>query len=318
MDNGEGLKTDINPNDIETPRLRTVEAGEYKPEDIIFIKATDKRPTSEELEEKIDDVWAQETAANTKLFNAPKFDIREIRQTPEGKLEITYGLTDYKTFVGTRPDEVERTYEKSVPCVLSVAVVIETSDGHLVMHQRNQNVFHYKGWVAGVGGNVEAPHKGNPGHTNENGDPDPVKALYEEIEEEAGITRNHISDVICNGFVKNGKRGFGVLTFRAKTDLTKDELEALEGPQDEGQTIITGSDLKEFHKLLGYNQVILHDVLPTLLYIGRERFGEEWYNNAVRRLKISHENYNNLKPHKQTERSAILTENATKKLIPKT
>lgn len=316
MDNGEAIKPGY---DIETSRLSTVEAGVYKPEDIVFVKATDNRPTSPELEAEIERVWTREKADNPKLFNRPKFDIRDIRRREDGKLELVYGLTDYKTFVGTRDPEVENRYPESVPRVLSVAAVIETPDGDLVMQQRenNDNVLHYRGWVAGPGGNVEAPYQDNPGNTNENGDPDPVSALLEEIEQESGIKPEHISDIVCNGLVKNGKRGFGALSFRARTDLSKDEIEELKGTHEEGRTIITEPDLKEFHKLLGYNQIILQDVLPTLLYVGRDKFGSDWYNRMIEKLKRSH-NYASLTslilPEETEKRVNTLIQNATKRL----
>ncbi|MCX6785483.1 MAG: NUDIX domain-containing protein [Candidatus Komeilibacteria bacterium] len=191
--------------------------GEFSPADI-EIKMTDHRLalTDEQLEQ-IEKVWAQAAA---KGFSAgPLARVEDYQLTPEGKLAITFGQTDYKEFLGTRDQASLRKYGYDhIANPLVTSSVIITGDNKLLIARRE--TIEQKGDMDAIGGHID-PEK----DLGADGKIDIFAAAKREVSEEAGLNNDEMRQIKCLGLsYQYADLSHLAASFAVKTNLTYEEL----------------------------------------------------------------------------------------------
>lgn len=240
---------------------------------------------SAELQRRIEENWErlkeEVLKRGGKLENRPKVYVIDISRQ-DAILHLKLGRTTYKDFVGTCNTAIRLQTPEVIPRLLSVASILETSDHFLVLIERSQQVFQYPGWVGSLSGTVEVDD------TDENGKIDPFKAAQKEIAEEVGIELIDISSLECLGFMRDRISGTESMVFQAKTSLTKSQIEEKQKEKalEEGKSVFVTTTPKEVGKrILELSKIFEPDGAAILTLLGREKFGENWFNFILRRLQ---------------------------------
>jgi 8-oxo-dGTP pyrophosphatase MutT (NUDIX family) len=151
-----------------------------------------------------------------------------------GELRVTYGLTDYRELVGTNishPEIGARFGDEYLSNGSGVCSTIETRDGRLVLHRRNERVFEYPGKLDTCGGALE------PIESPDGPVADPFAMATREIEEELGIPAAMIAEMTCLGIARDGLTLKPEMLMRTRISLDSAEIPAL--PGDEHAQLMT-------------------------------------------------------------------------------
>src|SRR3990172_7971516 len=76
--------------------------------------------------------------------------------------------------------------------------------------------------------------------------------------------------------------------FKTKTSLTKDEIEKQQQNQhlEEGECVLVLANPDEIRKkVLEFSKIFVSDGAAILILYGRRKFGEEWFNFVINRLR---------------------------------
>lgn len=141
------------------PRVRWLISGVFKPENVLVKQTETVFQPPEEIKKKIEEMWAPKAAKGWfpgSLVRVEKYDV-----TPEGKMELVLGNTDFKMYSGMRDRSSLRDYGyENMPNPLSTSSIIFTADNKMVILRR----------VAGdAAGSIDVPG----GYAHPEGDLDP-------------------------------------------------------------------------------------------------------------------------------------------------
>lgn len=179
--------------------------GPFAREDVECTMSTAPMSRNAETNALIDAAWSDRLAAaknrGQSLFPGPmcRFQGWAI---DEGRLEIEFGLTDYREFVGTNivnPGIQTRFGEAFLANGAGVCSVLVTSDNMIIIQRRSQTVFEHPGMLNFCGGSLN-PVVGEDGYHA-----DPFAVMTTEFEEELGIPSPEIIAMSCLGLSRDAQ-----------------------------------------------------------------------------------------------------------------
>ncbi len=259
--------------------------GLYQPDQLdITYDPSLRMHTSPAIQEWMDTLWQQKLATAQKkavpLFDSQLFRLVSVGTGVDGTLHLVLGNTSYKEYVTTREPEFARGRDRQeLGNALSVCSVIETNDGYILLDKR-QGVDVYEGRYHVIGGFFE---RDLDMATTQ---PDPFAAICREIREETGIQFKDISEQYCLGVVYDLTTPHAEMCFLTRLNISLEEVYRRVPEEKEIQQLLSlyitkGSLL---HFVLANHGNISATGEPNLLMYGAVRFGEEWLEEAMRRL----------------------------------
>ncbi len=240
--------------------------------------------TSPAIQEWMDTLWQQKLDTAQKkavpLFDSQLFRLVSIGTREDRTLHLVLGNTSYKEYVTTREPEFARGHARQeFGNALSVCSVIETNDGYILLDKR-QGVDVYEGRYHVIGGFFE---RDLDMATTQ---PAPFAAICREIREETGIQLKDISEQYCLGGVYDLTTPHAEMCFLTRLNISLEEVYRRVPEEKEIQQLlslyITKGSLMHF--VLANHGNISATGEPNLLMYGAVRFGEEWFEEVMRRL----------------------------------
>ena len=233
------------------------------------------------------EIWSEEVERARRegrnLFNGPL--VRYLRhRISDGCLEIDVGATDYAHFLATNVLNAHRAEEigwDQFSCPMGTSTTLLTADGWLLVGRRNERVAIHRGAVHTFSGGLEA------GHKLPDGTFDVFASMRRELQEELGIGRDDIIEMVCLGLICDRKVRQPELIFDTQVRLTRDEIAARIDPDsaDEEHDEIVGcrcepDAIMPFLESCGLTAPL---TVGTFCLVGQHRFGQEWFerNNAA-------------------------------------
>lgn len=196
---------------------------------------------NEETERMIAEAWderAQRAQERGQLFFAgPMCGLRDWTVTGD-MLDLSFGITDYREFVGTNishPEIASRFGDDFLSNGSGVCSTIETTDGQLVLHRRSDRVFEHPGMLHFCGGSLE------PVDTPAGLGADPFAVMTKEIEEEMEISPDAIAEMSCLGVAKDGVSLKPDVLLRTRLSISAAEVTALSG-EEHSELVIVPAD----------------------------------------------------------------------------
>jgi 8-oxo-dGTP pyrophosphatase MutT (NUDIX family) len=260
--------------------------GLYRPDQLdITYDPSLRMPATPAIQEWMDTLWEQKLAfaraTDIPLFDAPLFRLVEAESTLAGTLRLVLGDTGYKEYVSTRVPEFARGRKREeLGNALSVCSVVETSDGYILLDKR-QGVDVYIGRYHVIGGFFERDLD-----STSSKQPDPFGAICREIREETGIQLPDIHEQYCLGVVYDVATPHAEMCFLTRLNIPLSEVYKRVPEEDEIKQMeslfVTKESLREF--LLKNHSNISATGEPNLLMYGGVRFGEEWFEEVMRKL----------------------------------
>jgi 8-oxo-dGTP pyrophosphatase MutT (NUDIX family) len=200
----------------------------------------------------------------------------------DATLTLDLGPTDYREFVGTNlrhPELADRFGRASLANPLGVSVAVVTSDGHLIVQRRSEQVFEYPGFFHVCGGNVE------PADVAGRVAPGVFATVRRELDEEFGIAPGDVLDLICLGLAENRAILKPDLLVAASVALPADAFVSSRHPEFSALTVIEGAEaLAAF--LVEHATETSPAGLACLFAVGRHRYGEGWYEETMNNLGV--------------------------------
>lgn len=279
------LTEPIQNSEVINPFFEIPIEGSFSKDKIVIQDTQETIERPNKVQAKIEENWLRRRheveQRGGELIDRPKVILLDT-QIKDDKLYLKLGRGRYKDFVGTYETELHDSDPALVPRNFSISALLETTDGYIVLLKRSQGVFQYPNWISTFGGSVE------PEDVDDMGNIDPFKAVTREVSEEAGITPESIHDIKCLGFTKDIHTKVEDMMFQAKTSLTKDEIEKQQQNQhlEEGECVLVAVNPDEIRKkVLEFSKIFVSDGTAILTLYGRRKFGEEWFNFVINRLR---------------------------------
>jgi 8-oxo-dGTP pyrophosphatase MutT (NUDIX family) len=220
--------------------------GVYSPEDVIVESGEPMRRETSDI-----DLFEEMHRRAKDVPNWTKFRLSGYEESPEGKLVLRLGLTDYHEFMGTNVAAgkdsvymrqlVDRGLEKFgdpdafFSNTLAMTSTLKTSDRRVVVGLRSDKPHEYKRCWHSIGGHPD------PEHYRES-EPDMFDSMAREIEGESGITRDEIVNMRLSGLMTNSLTRKPELLFIAETPLSFDELKKRRGYEKDEHFAFFGID----------------------------------------------------------------------------
>jgi len=294
---------------IKTPFFEVLVLGNFSPENIAICDTKAPLSLPAQLGEVIEKNWENKSNVaqqrGVTLKNNPKVSLLDCKATGKN-LALELGRTDYKTFIGTVDDpKVQTDYPKFIPRLLSVASVLESSDGYFIINRR-KGVSRYPDWFGAFGGDSEITD------IDKNGIINPSVTTIRELSEETKIPTENIEIVKCLGLMHVVSTGVKVLMFHSKTNLIREDIEQRQRKESlqEGPSVFIPIEKESVSKMiLRPSKIFVSDGLATLSLLGNECFGEMWFQYILRRLNRRGDIYNKLtEEQRKTLEQRIVTE----------
>ena len=261
--------------------------GYYRPEQLLIDYCSAQHmPVTPVIQDWIDRSWQQKLheaqQKGTLLYDAPLFRLVSARAHLEGTLQLLLGDTSYKEYVATRAPEFTAYYAREeLSNALSVCSVVETSDGYILLDQR-EGVDTYTGRYHVIGGFMV--------HTfdrDAHGQPDPFAAMLREIGEETGVQAEDVSEQSCLGLVYDLTLPHAELCFLTRLHIPlatvmhertseDQEIRRLQSLQ------ITATQLRDF--IVQHHGNISPSGEPNMLFYGAHKFGLSWFTKVMNHI----------------------------------
>lgn len=253
-------------------------------------KEHDRQPSNAENEELIHTIWEKRSIANPCLFNGTKFRFVAVSTN-----NLSLGITDYKTFLGTNcAPHWNQLSHLHLASPLGNAAIVETSDEKVVLLRRSGNVGEMPNTLVMPGGHPE-PETVNMktmddwkdfciNEEESSGWNSRVRhelwdAMLREVVEETGIPKDELGTPLCIGFSRRLQNYRPNIIFFIKCTLSSAIVQEMyaAGPEHKSESVeLITLDRVEFVK-----QVITND---SMHMPGCHRGGVELY----RRYLIHH------------------------------
>ena len=260
--------------------------GFYRPDQLeITYNPSLRMPTNSPIQAWMDALWEQKLAnahdQNIPLFDAPLFRFVEVEVKDNGILHLVLGDTGYKEYVTTRvPEFSQGRKREALGNALSVCSVVETSDGYILLDQR-QGVDVYVGRFHVIGGFFERDRDSTVSKQ-----PDPFGAIRREIREETGILQSDIHAQFCLGVVYDTTTPHAEMCFLTCLAIPLAEVHNRLPEEDEIKQLetlkVSEPEFREF--LVKNHGNISATGEPNLLMYGGVRFGRAWFEEMTRYL----------------------------------
>ena len=199
---------------IEYP-VRIVVNGMFFPNEIV-VEVSDFDALPDEVSFLVERRWKKELERNPRLTAGPLLAAKGVSVIDDGtRLKLSCGVSNYKNFMGTTHESIapfiDQGYWHRAIGMLAVTI---TSDGYFLMGVRSPTI----DW--GLLRHVVPAGRLKPSEH------DPYNGIYAEYEEELGMTRDEIRDLVCIGVVEDltwGRLNYEFV-FVGRVDLTAAEV----------------------------------------------------------------------------------------------
>src|SRR5271157_501088 len=138
----------------------------------------------------IEEVWSRKRSGATRLYDGKLFRFAGFETAGEN-LILEFRNTSFKRFVGSREGEFTRRFKSSGANPVSVGALVSTSDQRFIVGKRRDDLYANPGKYSVIAGVMER-EKDFKG-----GKPDPFEAILRELEEEKGIQKAEVKDLLC-------------------------------------------------------------------------------------------------------------------------
>ncbi len=177
--------------------------GPFNRTDVVCTFSTKRMSTNPETEALVEEAWQSRIAAartrGQSLFPGPMCRF-ERWSVVDGQLQINFGLTDYREFVGTNivnPTIQTSFGEAFLANGTGVCSILLTADNQIIIQRRSQSVFEHPGMLNFCGGSLNPVAKDGVSRA------DPFEVMTVEFEEELGIDRHQIVEMRCLGLSRD-------------------------------------------------------------------------------------------------------------------
>lgn len=278
---------------IVTPFFEIPVSGHFSKGEVEIIDTGQNFKVEDKFKKRIEEIWQsrknQVEAKGGHLQDRPKLVVLD-KSIKSGKLSLILGHSSYKYYVGLGEPELKSVIsQEKLPKFLGAAALLETSDGYLVLNERSQTVFQYNGWLSVFTGSTEPDDLGDDGVV------DPFVTAIRETREEVQVDNMEIADIVCLGYMTDKLICADMMLFHIKTTLTKEGLENIQRNKnlDEGKSVflpINADDVRK--KVLEFSKVFVSDGASVLALFGKDKFGQDWFENVINRLRRRGNVYN--------------------------
>jgi hypothetical protein len=229
-----------------------------------------------EVEALIERAWAEATARpGMHLFDGPMCRMERWEVSPDGaRLHLALSHTSYKVFWGTNlsnPHLADRHGPSVMANPVGVSPALETADGYLLLGRRSGSVAYYPQRVHPFAGALEPDDGG-----------DLFAAVRRELGEELSLRSGEVAEVRCTGIVEDENLRQPELIFRARSTLTRGEVESRLDPVEHHDTYAVRATAGEVARSVT-DPVLTPVAVASLLLWGRHRFGERWFDSTWHR-----------------------------------
>lgn len=186
------------------------------------------RPTTDDLDAAIAVEWDRQLAlakgTDRLLFNGEllRYVRHDVRPSPRGEVfTLTVGPTCYRDFVGTNLYNKHRLAEfgwERFANPIGTTATIVSADNRICYGRRSSRVSYHANHVHTFGGALEKADMTTDGRI------DAFAAVARELEEELGLRREELHDLICVGMIRDKEIHQPEMLFEARIELTVEEL----------------------------------------------------------------------------------------------
>jgi hypothetical protein len=257
--------------------LRILAVGDWGPDEVAARLISSSRPIIPEIERIIDEEWsAHSKRPGIHLFDGPMARWESCDVSPR-RLRIELSQTSYKPFLGTNlmhPELADR-YGKSVLAnPVGVSPALLTADGFLLMGRRNSSVAYYPSRIHPFAGAMDPRDKS-----------DVFAAVRRELMEELALSSPLIQDLRCTGIAEDPALRQPELIFFARCGLTRRQIDNQLDPEEHHQSVSVPATCDAVECIL-IDPALTPVAVASLILWGRLEFGEEWFDQIVKWLKI--------------------------------
>ena len=250
-------------------------AGRFRPDDVLC--RFDPAATVTLTDAQRVEVWRSADALRQEgrvitaepLYRLVSYAVTDV------SLVLRVGLTNYEEYIGTNGchrEWREQSGANAMSDALALSAATETADGMLAIERRSRKVAERAGFY----------------HVKPSGHPQPPESFTQgvltELEEELGVRREEVAELVCTGLVRDAVSYKPELTYvlriRADAADVQSRWKADAWESDEISFIPASPDA-----LADWLTRHVHDTVPAghaaLLLYGRERFGAAWYERVA-------------------------------------
>lgn len=284
----------------QNPFFETLAVGSFSPAQVVVeTQLPTSKPTP--FKEAILEHWGRKDNNPRGLRRTLTLQTQPIIKN--NQLHLATAESTFLEFDATRDPEVRKSYSDSVHTVdpLGTSVLLITEDEKLLLVQRPHNAATKPDAMSVISGYPEVA--GDPTRigkipdADESGNWNPFQTIIRELAEETGIYKSELSsnDFVLTGIIFNKSSNQPVVTFAAKTFLTAEHIKERE--------LVGKTDGEVRVRFIPNTYTAIEDMLLTfaassspsgiasLLFYGRQQFGDEWYKKINSRLTEEHQKH---------------------------
>lgn len=242
-------------------------AGDWSPEQIDVRWGAESRLRLPEIESAIEEAWTKTLAKRgVNLFDGPMCRLESWEASPDA-LRLVLSRTTFKAFVGTNLSNASLADAHGANALanpLGLSVLLETTDGFLMLGRRNARVAHYPNRIHPFAGTLEPGDEGNL-----------YSGARRELVEEISLAPGDTEILRCRGIVEDRsirqpEAVFWCLARRARRDIEK-SVDAREH-RSSYAIPVTRCEVERAIQSPELTPV----AVGSLLIWGRSKFGGEW------------------------------------------
>ena len=205
----------------------------------------------------------------------------------------------YRDAIGARNPELKKLGKEYLPIWIGSNLIIlaknKSGEEMIGITLRNSN-HDYKpnGYHVTAGGAMDATRKERA-----------IETALREAKEEIGINPKEFSKIICNSVIFNPWSVNAIVNFIGIPYLSVEEILA-RNHDDENEIIFISADKQELQKwLLKTSHANSSDGIAALLLIGKDRYGEKWFEEMSTALSLLSSEYDDEQKRKELEQRDI-------------
>lgn len=212
----------------------------------------------------------------------------------KGILTMRVSPSNYKDHIAMQEKEARNRFPEFASETIGTNILIRTADEKLMIVQRGLDVATKPGAMSIIGGQ---PHLDVD--LDEHGNWAPFKTAVRELGEEGAIHKGEFGPVVMSGIIYNKAAHNPSVIFYAETTLSADEIRTRREQTDEEVAArFIPDDKREIEKaILYWASSPSPSGASALALYGKEKFGEEWFDQINGRIKYRDQKfYSKLSP----------------------
>lgn len=249
----------------------------------ILVKQSPQEQYSEGQEAAIEKVWQARNearlAAGQKPLESASLNLkRAIVENDRLVIEVAEGT--YKDHIAIQDRDFRNAFPDFDPRTIGTNIVVRTNDSKLMIIQRSMDSATKPGALSVVGG------QGDIGKDcDEDGIWDPFKTIARELEEEAGIKKDEVNNLVAAGIIYNKTIRNPSIIFYADSSLSSDQIRQRVGDGEVWVKFIAGDQADLEHSILWWTSSPSPSGSAALAIYGKDKFGIGWLNKINNRIE---------------------------------